>query len=200
MKKLLFLSLLLLFATLSSQAQLRGGIKGGLNACDFIISNVDNEFAKDSYQSKLSYHFGSFINYSFSDQIGLEFELLFSNKGYKLKLENNISNISLNYLNWPVLIFYRPIPLLEIEFGPEFGFLISGEDLVKSFDMGFDIGLRFNVLKTFNAGVRYSQGIPFKMNLEELGISAIQPKYANGVFQVYLGFNLINETSTAESK
>lgn len=128
--------------------------------------------------------------------MGLQFEILFSNKGYKLKINNTTSNISLNYLNWPVLLFYRPTPKLEIEFGPEFGYLITGEPLVQSFDLGFDIGLRFNISEKFNTGLRYNQGIPFKMDLSAIDFSNTQPKYANSVFQVYLGFNLINETKT----
>ena len=186
--------------SLTSNAQLKGGIKGGVNACNFIISNVDSDFPKDAYKPKISYHFGSFVNYSFSKQFGLQFEVLFSNKGYELELENSTSIISLNYLNWPILIYYKPFKQLEIEFGPEFGYLITGEPLVNSFDMGFDIGLRYNISEKVNAGIRYNQGVAFNMNLDQFDQVSTEPKYANSVFQIYLGFNLINEPDHPTTK
>nr|MBC8489466.1 PorT family protein [Bacteroidota bacterium] len=124
---------------------------------------------------------------------GWQVEVLFSNKGYKQKFEDHTANVSLNYLNLPILLVYRPINSLEFELGPELGYLISGESLVNSFDFGLDIGARYNISSRFNFGLRYNNGFPFKMNIDESSNNDVTPKYSNSVIQFYLGFNLTNE-------
>lgn len=191
--KRLFLSIFFSFIVIYSFGQLKGGIKGGANFCSFIVSKSGDLFSDDTFNSKVSYHIGSYVQNSFSDQLAWQIEVLFSNKGYIHKQGDESSNVSLNYLNWPILFIYKPIKLLEFEVGPEFGYMISGEEFINSFDMAIDLGARFNISDKFNAGLRYSMGMPFKMKLNQAEADAYDPTYQNGVFQIYIGFNLINE-------
>ena len=170
-------------------AQFRAGIKGGINICDLIVTNSANYFGEESFDSRISYHIGTYIQHPFSEQFGLQVEVLFSNKGYKHKLEDQTLNVNLNYLNWPVLLVYRPVKYLEFEFGPEFGYLITGEAIINNFDFGVDLGARLNISKRLNLGTRYNNGVRFKMNIDETFTDGEPPKYSNSVFQFYIGYN-----------
>jgi hypothetical protein len=178
-----------------SFGQLKGGIKGGVNFCNFIVSKSGDLFSDVSFGPKVSYNVGSYVQNSFTDQLAWQIEILFSNKGYKYTVDGESEIVNLNYLNWPVMIIYRPIKLLEFEIGPEFGYMISGEEFMSSFDFAIDVGARFNISERFNAGLRYSQGFPFNMQLDLAEAEGFDPTYQNSVFQIYVGFNLINDAS-----
>ncbi|MBN2172518.1 MAG: PorT family protein [Bacteroidales bacterium] len=193
MKRLLLFIMLTFVLIPFTYGQIRGGLKGGVNISDFIITKSGDLFQQEQFSTRVSYHIGSYVQQSFTDRLAWQIEVLFSNKGYTYKFENSTENISLNYLNWPLLLVYKPIKLLELEFGPELGYLISGEDLIQSFDVGIDIGARFNISPKFLAGIRYSNGFPFKLNLDDSESQGYDPRYQNSVLQFYIGFNLINE-------
>jgi len=195
MKRLLY-SILFSFFFIHSFGQMKGGIKGGVNFCNFIVSESGDLFADESFNPKISYNIGSYVQNSFSEHLAWQIELLFSNKGYIYEVDDKTVTISLNYLNWPVLFIYKPIKLLEFEIGPEFGYMISGEDFMSSFDLAIDLGVRFNISNKFNTGLRYCQGLPFKMNLDRPEAEGYDPTYQNSVFQIYVGFNLINEPAS----
>ncbi len=182
---------------LLSYGQFKAGLKGGVNIADIIISKSDTLFSDETFQTRYSYHIGCFIQQSFSESFGWEIDVLFSNKGYIHKYSGQTTNVSLNYLNWPILLTYKPTNFLEFELGPELGYLISGESLVKNFDLGIDIGARFNLSRKINAGLRYCHGFPFKMNIDQSLTNGYVPYYQNNVFQVYLGFIIARETPTA---
>ena len=193
MKRLLILLIFVPGISFISFGQLKTGIKAGVNICDFIVTSTGDNFSNESFNTKVSYNFGTYVQHSFSEQFGWQVEVLFSNKGYKQKFEDHTADVSLNYLNLPVLLIYRPINSLEFELGPEFGYLVSGESLVNSFDFGLDIGVRYNISSRFNFGLRYNNGFPFKMNIDEFSNNDVTPKYSNSVIQFYLGFNLTSE-------
>lgn len=193
MNRLFLIALFFIGLNLNSSAQLVGGIKGGLNVCDFIVTNSGDVFDDASFNTRISFHLGSYVQDQFSEHFAWQVEVLFSNKGYVQEIEGQKSNVSLNYLNLPIFLVYKPIELLELEFGPEFGYMITGDDLLNNFDFAFDIGARFNISSKFNAGMRYSYGLPFKMKLSNEDAVGYVPRYQNGVFQVSLGFNLVNQ-------
>lgn len=191
MKKIACTLLLLFISGISAMAQLNAGIKGGFNLSDMQVFASENSIKNEAFHTRPSYHIGTYVNSSFSGHFGVQVEVLFSNKGFKYETDSlGTINASLNYLNFPVLFYYRPAKLVEIEFGPEFGYLISGESLVKSFDMAIDVGLRFRLSPKFNAGLRYSQGFKFNMKKGDYVSREGSAKYSNSTFQVSLGFNL----------
>lgn len=194
--KQLFFSILFSLIVFYSFAQLKGGIKGGVNFCTFMVSKSGDLFADASFNSRVSYHVGTYVQNSFNNYLAWQVEILFSNKGYIYVVDDNSEIVSLNYLSWPLLLIYRPGKLLELEIGPEFGYLISGEEFMSSFDFAIDLGARFNISNKFNAGLRYCQGLPFKMKLSSPDAADYDPTYQNGVFQIYIGFNLINEPNS----
>ena len=76
--------------------------------------------------------------------------------------------------------------------------MITGEDFLNSFDLAIDLGARFNISEKFNTGLRYSMGLPFKLQLSSAEAEGYNPTYQNGVFQIYIGFNLIHEANKDE--
>lgn len=160
---------------------------------DIIISNKADYFGDASFEARASYHIGTYIQNSFSSNLAWQLEMQFSNKGYYMNTSDEKTTVSLNYINWPVLVIYKPTPNLDLETGLEFGLLVSGDELLSNFDLGIDIGARYQLSKKVNAGIRYNYGLPFKMNMEENDSGSEVPRYQNSVFQVYVGFNLINE-------
>jgi len=193
MKRILFLSIFFIGLSTVSFSQIKGGLKGGINICDFIVTNSGGIYSNEAFKTRTSYHIGSYVQTSLSEHFAFQIEVLFSNKGYKFSVEEHTTNVSLNYLNWPLLLIYQPKDFIEFEIGPELGYLISGETLLNSFDIGLDIGARFNISPKFNLGARYSQGFAFEMNIDESLSDGSSPKYANSVIQFYLGFNLVKD-------
>ncbi len=177
----------------SSMGQMKGGLKAGANISSIIWTKSGDTQDRTLYSSRTSFHAGSYFQQPFSDHLLWQAELLFSNKGYKEEIDGETTNVSLNYLNIPLLLVYKPFTIVEFEFGPEIGYMISGEEVLNSFDFGFDFGARFNISEKLNAGMRYCYGLPFKMNINNSGSDTYNSTYQNSVFQFYLGFNLINE-------
>jgi hypothetical protein len=178
-----------------SFGQMKGGLKAGANFSGIIVSKSGEVLNDASYSSRASFHAGSYVQLPFNDKLLWQIELLFSNKGYKKKVDGESTNVSLNYLNWPILLVYRPVSQVEFEFGPELGYMISGEDYLNGFDLGIDVGGRYNFSDKLNAGLRYSYGLPFKMKMNSTSADGYNGTYQNSVFQIYLGFNLINEAA-----
>jgi hypothetical protein len=177
----------------TSYAQLTGGFKGGMNVSDIIVSNKGDYFEDASFESRASFHLGTYVQQTFAEHFAWQIEMQFSNKGYYLETPESKSAVSLDYINWPVLIIYKPTPKLDLETGLEFGLLVTGDELFNTFDLGIDIGANYDISKKLNAGVRYNFGLPFDMNLDMNESSTEPPQYQQSVFQVYIGFNLINE-------
>ena len=193
MKQLLILITFLTVFVGIAFGQMKGGLKAGANISRIIVTKSGEVLNDESYGTRLSFHAGSYIQQHFNNYLLWQIELMFSNKGYKKEAEGESTNVSLNYLNWPLLLIYRPYRVIEFEFGTEFGYMISGEEILNSFDFGIDIGMRFNISPKLNTGLRYSYGLPFKMNLENTPAQGYIGTYQNSVFQFYLGFDLINE-------
>lgn len=177
----------------TSFGQLIVGIKAGANLSGIIVTKTNGDLT-NPYSSRMSFHAGSYIQEHFTQQLLWQIEVLFSNKGYKMEVDGHTENISLNYLNWPILLVYRPYSRIEFEFGPELGYMISGEDYLNGFDLGIDVGGRYNFNNKLNAGLRYSYGLPFKFKTNDTSYNGNGSTYQNNVFQIYLGFNLIHES------
>jgi hypothetical protein len=197
MKRAFLLLVFLCNLHLISIGQLKVGLKAGANLSQILVTKTGNTQSNESFGSRIGFHAGSFVSNSFSEHLSWQLEVLFSSKGYNYNIENHSEKVSLNYLNWPLLLVYRPTAKLEFEFGPEFGYMITGKDLFSDFDLGFDLGARFDVSKRMNAGIRYNYGLPFKMKNVATSEST-EHTYANSVFQVYLGINLLNNLTTQQ--
>lgn len=134
MKKLI---LVFMFATLmfgsafaqKSNADFREkvsfGVKAGIN-----ISNVyDSQGEQFNADAKLGLAAGIFVALPIGKFIGVQPEILFSQKGYKgsgsLLGSNYSYTYTSNYIDVPLLFAIKPISLITILVGPQYSFLVK---------------------------------------------------------------------------
>jgi hypothetical protein len=135
MKKLILVLVFGIVAT-SSFSQDRGdayfGLKGGIN-----YANVYDEKGGDFEASpKIGFAGGAFIGLPLGDVLGLQPEILFSQKGYQGSGSFLGSSFeykrTLSYLDIPVQLQIKPVKGLTFLVGPQYAFLLSRKDDFKS--------------------------------------------------------------------
>ncbi len=200
MKRIFLIGLNFLFLR-SSYAQIEFGLKGGLNLATVRYINPDNS------KARVGWNAGVLAEIPFQDNLLIRPELLYSSKGFAFSATQtgNEGSLKLNYISVPVLFGYRPNNKSKILLGPEFGFLRKAvskslgirEDmtnLYRHFDVGFDLGVAYNISKAFGAEVRYNYGFKDLVNVvyvnDNGGISGQGKNGANRVLQFGLFYML----------
>ena len=187
------LSLLLVMAGLHMQAQgFHLGIKAGAD-----LYKVDGE--SFDQQFKFGYNVGAFSEINFTKSWGIQPEVTFNQTNYRTA--NNVGGIvpegfsdvkgKLNYLTIPLLLSYRPIRLLSLQAGPQFGILLNpdehlvnnGEQAFKKGDFSLVGGAQLNLLK-FILGARYVIGLA---NINDV---TSNDTWKNQGWQLYAGFRI----------
>ncbi len=168
------------------------GVKGGAN-----LTKIDGQSFSQGF--KLGYSLGGFAELNFTKKWGIQPELLWNQ--YNTTTAYNFQqiyegfqgqNVSLNYLSIPILLTYRPVPILTFELGPQFGILMNqpsnlGDNISNAFKTGdFSVlgGAHFN-LGAFKLGARYFVGLN---DVNDLGK---YDKWKNQGLQLYIGFRII---------
>ncbi|MBX2971353.1 MAG: PorT family protein [Cyclobacteriaceae bacterium] len=188
MKKinLLFFALLFTAGTALAQAQFSVGIKGGLNFAKFDASDFGG-----SIKNKTGFHGGAFALIKLT-KIGIQPELIFSQQGSKFRIDSSDGEGNFDYINIPVMLKLYTIAGINLQVGPQFGFLSRAEidgDNVKSSFKGSDLSL----------GIGAGWDLPFGLTIDaryNLGLSKIDDSPAmetikNQVIQVSLGYKII---------
>src|SRR5580704_14562715 len=126
MKKICFLVLVVSILSASGiQAQsFHFGVKAGTN-----LSQISGRSFNEGF--KWGFTAGAFAELNFTSKWGIQPELLFNqtntqtadsfNDIYQQGI--NTRSVKLNYLSIPILLSYKPIPLLSLQIGPQFGIL-----------------------------------------------------------------------------
>lgn len=192
-KSLALLSFALALSTLSFAQGFHIGAKAGAN-----IFKVDGKSFKEEY--KFGYNLGAFAEINFNDKWGIQPELLWSQTNYRTG--NQFSDLypggkedvegKLNYINIPLLLTFRPVKVLSLQAGPQFGIMTSQDkDLLgetkeafKSGDFSMLGGAQLN-LGGLRAGARYVIGLS---NINDIDN---KDKWKNQGWQIYLGFAIL---------
>lgn len=131
MKKL-FLPIVMCLLSISALAQDRDdayfGLKAGMN-----YANVYDEQGGDfEANPKIGFAGGAFIGWPLGDVLGLQPEVLFSQKGYQGSFSvfgsTNEYKRTLSYLDIPVQLQIKPVKGLTFVLGPQYAFLLSRKD------------------------------------------------------------------------
>ncbi len=187
------LSVSLVLAMLHTQAQgFHIGIKAGAN-----LFKVDGE--SFSQEFKFGYSVGAFSEINFTSSWGLQPELLFNQTNYRTGGQfsdiypDGLNDVKgkLNYLSIPVLLSFRPIPLLSLQAGPQFGILLNqdehlvnnAQNAFKKGDLSFVGGAQLN-LASIKVGARYVIGLN---NINDL---PNENNWKNEGWQIYAGFRI----------
>jgi len=172
-------------ASVFSQAQVSLGLKGGLN-----FANLDVSDLSGTYKNRTGYHLGAFALFKFT-KIGIQPEVIFSEQGSEIKdpqLGSFESNFS--YVNIPVIVKLYTVAGINLQAGPQFGFLTSanlGDESIKDELKGSDVSLALGV----------GWDLPFGLTIDgryNLGLSDVSENSANEiknqVWQVSVGYKL----------
>ncbi len=175
-----------------AQAQVALGIKGGLN-----FASID---ASTSVDSRTGFNAGAFALFKLT-KIGIQPELLFSSQGFKLKDAVQDINSTYNYINIPVLLKIYLVAGLNLQLGPQFGFVSKAEvetvdlsgtssvtdvkDQLKGSDISAALGLGWDLPFGLTVDGRYNLG------LSDINDSAAASTVKNQVIQVSVGWKII---------
>jgi len=213
MKKLLTviaigaLSCLWLLPTASFAAEIRGGLKAGVNLSSIHGADVgDIEFELGApWKSKLGAVGGGFITFNLSPTIAIQAEALYSMKGAKLNTTVDTTPVTVtfngNYLEIPILLKIM-IPTQgnlkpSLFAGPALGINLShkvkaegggmSEEIeipgYKSTDLGLVFGLGLDIGRNIRTDLRYTLG--FTKLVEEGGVTS---DIKNGAFSLMIGY------------
>ena len=171
------------------------GLKGGLN-----LSSLNLDDPEASYDSRTGFHAGIFLRGKF-DKVGIQPEVLFFTQNGDIKSSIfGTARESFTYLSIPVILKFYPIGGLNLQVGPQFGFLIDGErkydtflgsgtqdikDYYKSSDVSISVGAGYDFGFGLNLDARYNIGVK-DINNEASGEPA-----KSRIFLLSLGWNFI---------
>lgn len=213
-KLLLFIALAIMSQTHLKAQELNLGAKAGVN---FANLGGDDYEAK----SKTGFHLGLVAEFMITERFGIQPEVLYSTQGTKIEESGSElgfdydikSQLDLDYVNVPILAKFYFTDALNLQLGPQIGFLVKGEqdytvtmddetesgkedikDYAKSTDFGLAAGLGYKFYGGLFVNARYVFGLSniTKDNQDvddALGEEfSSDSKMKNNVFQISLGF------------
>ena len=139
---------------------------------------------------------GAFLTIKFSDKIAIQGDLLYSQQGAKLELDD----INLNYINFPIVFKYYIIKRINIQAGPQFGTVVNdnlGEVFGPNGDFNyFDItgivGIGIDLPLNLRITGRYGFGLSeFYFSEFENFIVTKETNTKNSVFSLTAGFSFL---------
>src|SRR5690554_589867 len=175
MKKLI-LGVFAVFFAITSYAQgIDFGIKAGANFSTLTDAT--------GLKNKTGFHGGVFLGLKFNDKIALQPELLYSQQG----AEFDMGKVDLNYINVPVIVKYYLVQGLNIQLGPQFGFVVDDNISnaifeAEDFDVSGVIGAGYDFPFDIRLDARYNFG--FTDVVKDTGSK-------NGVFSIALGYSFL---------
>ncbi len=177
----------------NGQAGFRLGVKGGLN-----FANLDTDIDTDS---RTGFHAGAFATIKLA-KLAIQPELIFSKQGAQLDIDGSDLESNYSYINIPVLLKLYLIGGLNLQVGPQFGFLASAKqdisdlngnvneedirDDLKNSDISVGLGAGIDLPFGLTADARYNLG------LTEINDSEAIAETQNQVFQISVGYRFIN--------
>lgn len=198
MKRKVFLALMLFsISTICVYAQEGSGfgIKGGLN-----LTNINIDDPEASYDSRTGFHAGLFLRGRFN-KVGIQPEVLI----FTQRAVGNFGSFgdvedSFTYLSIPLMFKFYPVGGLNLQVGPQFGFLLDGErkfdsalgtfkqDIKESYDNS-DVAVSLGAGYDFDFGL----GLDFRYNLgvKDINNEADGETAKSRVFLISLGWNFL---------
>jgi hypothetical protein len=192
--------LLLITGVIESQAQgFHLGIKAGAN-----LDKVNGQAFDQGF--KFGYNVGAFAELNFTSMWGIQPELMFNQTNYRTG--SNFSQVyspggidgvkgKLNRLTIPILLSFRPIPLLSLQAGPQFGIKLNKDehlvnntaDAFKSGDVALVAGAQLNIAN-FKLGARYVWGLTDVDNYTSGNTNTTTISWKTQGAQFYAGFRI----------
>lgn len=197
MKKLILFSVAILLSIGVMAQGVNFGVKAGLNLPTITGDDTDN------LSSFATYHAGVVAEIEVSDQFSVQPECMFSCQGaeYTDSEDDEIlydGKFLFAYINVPVMAKFEVTEGLNLEAGPQLGFLIeatdefesdsfSGEEDIKEDIKGTDVSLNFGASYDFPNGIFV--GARYNLGLTDINdFEGTDAKNQNAVFQFSVGY------------
>jgi len=174
MKKFIVAIFAIFVGTTAFSQSIDLGIKGGVNFAN--ISDVSN------LSNKTGFHAGLFAAVKYN-KVAVQADLLYSQQGAKL----SPGKFDLDYVNVPVVLKYYLIQGLNLQVGPQFGFLVND-------DIPVDEKKNMDVSGVAGAGIDLPFGIRFdaRYNFGFTDVSKVEgAKGKNSVFSLAVGYSFL---------
>ena len=167
------------------QVQVALGLKAGANISKFDDADVDN---------LTSFHAGAFGLFKFT-KIGIQPELLFSQQGATVKEAGENFDFKTAYVAIPVMVKLYLIGGLNLQAGPQFGFLTKADlegqgdikDKLKGSDLSANVGLGWDLPFGLTVDARYNIGLSDIGDDTDYFDEAVKSR----VIQISLGYKII---------
>jgi hypothetical protein len=186
-----------------SSSKVRFGLKAGLN-----FSNVyDQEGNDNNTDVKMGFAGGAFLHIPFGSALGFQPEVLISQKGFRgtgvVAGTNYEFSRTTNYLEFPLLLAFKPSSNVALLAGPHVSYLLSQRDAVKSGNYTAVHDQSFNNDNPRRNTVGLTAGADFYLHPVILAArvgwdftdnngdgTSSSPTYKNAFLQLCIGFNL----------
>lgn len=177
-------------------AQVAFGLKGGLN-----LTNLKVDDPEASYESRTGYHAGIFLRGRF-DKVAIQPEILLFTQRNDVEFSGGLGSVeqSFTYLSVPLMMKFYPVGGLNLQAGPQFGFLLDGEqkfetllftgkrdikDDYKKSDIAVSVGAGWDFSFGLNVDFRYNIGV------KDINDVADEEEAKSRVFLISLGWNFV---------
>ena len=210
----LFLMILLSGVSFSTFAQeLAAGIKGGLNFPGTTSIGFDPDAVSNSSSS--GFHGGAFFRLRLA-KVAIQPEILFNRQKFDFTIEDpaipgneiDIEQFT-SYVTVPVQLKYYIVSGLNVQVGPQFGFLMNAEQVdnslgadtstsIESFLKGVDLGVNGGIGVDLPLGLqisaRYVLGITdiLDVTLTDGSGNVINDATRNSMIQVSVGYSFVD--------
>jgi hypothetical protein len=114
----------------------------------------------------VSYGWGGFIGFNFTDNVGLQGEVLYSPLAQRYKIADRVNDVRIDYVNIPVLLrlntgYSKPVNL-NFVIGPQFGYNVGSS--VNTDDNGSTTTVNTKIaVKSGDFGFAYGAGLDFSL-------------------------------------
>lgn len=182
MKNLIVAVITLFIGTTAFSQEIDLGIKAGVNFAN--ISDVDIDLS-----GRTGFQAGIFAGIKFTDKVGIQADLLYSQQG----AEFDGGKFDLSYVNVPVVLKYYVVQGLNLQAGPQFGFIV--DDKI-SLDVFGDIAdaEKADVSGIVGAGYDFPFGVRLdaRYNFGFTDVSNdVDGNNKNNVFSLALGYSFL---------
>ncbi len=189
--KTLLLALVTIISTTAFSQKLHVGIKGGAS-----INKLTGKSFKEEFS--FGYHVGGYFELGLGKKFAIQPEILFSQTNvdtsssfssvYQFK---QLNKVQLKYLSFPILLNIKPVKMLTLQVGPQFGILTNksntllqnGKEAFKGGDFSMLGGAQVNIGHLHIYG-RYAIGLS---NINDIDN---QEKWKNQSVQLGIAFSL----------
>jgi len=192
---LLAFVLVCLYTAANAQVEFALGLKAGPN---FAKINTDAT-AGENYKSRTGFHGGAFALFKFT-KVGIQPELIFSQQGSTVEFDDENYEANYSYFNIPVMLKLYLAAGLNLQLGPQFGFITKASQEIPNLAGGKTKEDVKDDLKGSDLSLGFGAGwdLPFGLTVDaryNLGLSKIngkdQPEEAkNQVIQLSLGYKI----------